>query len=298
MSAWKGGIVVALLPVYCACGATPATTTTEEVDIVRDPFPEAQAAIRESLLALDDIRDRDELESVHIHGPKFSQMDIERGRTGFDEMIAEEFALVAAVRDASIDWRDLKIDVFGDVAIVTSLPRFTLTFKNGGTAQLDMVSTLVWVRTTEGWKIAHENNNAIRDIVADPFPEAQQAIREEILALEEVGRSRDWEALRAAHLEGPKFTDFGSGMERDNFDQMLETEIAALSAIDDFTADFRDLKIDVFGDVAVATSFPVYTGTSANGEKIKIERRATMVYVRTPHGWKIAHEHLSVPQAQ
>jgi ketosteroid isomerase-like protein len=136
------------------------------------------------------------------------------------------------------------------------------------------------------------------DIVSDPFPEAQEAIRAEVLALEEVGRSRDWEALRAAHLEGPKFTGFGAGLERHDFEQMLTAEIAALSGIDDFSTDFRDLKIDVFGDAAVATSFPIYTGTSASGEKIKIERRATMVYVRTPSGWKIAHEHLSISEGE
>ena len=136
------------------------------------------------------------------------------------------------------------------------------------------------------------------DMIRDPFTEAQDAIRAEMLALQGIARNRDWEALRAAHLEGPKFTDFGAGMERNDFDQMLAAEIAAISGMDDFTVDFRELKIDVFGDVAVATSFPIYTGTGANGEKIEIERRASMVYVRTADGWKIAHEHLSVPRTE
>ena len=79
---------------------------------------------------------------------------------------------------------------------------------------------------------------------------------------------------------------------------MLEREVAGLSALEEFSIDWRDLKIDVFGDVAVATAFPIYTGTSADGEKIELERRATMIYVKTPDGWKIAHEHLSVPDAE
>ena len=58
------------------------------------------------------------------------------------------------------------------------------------------------------------------------------------------------------------------------------------------------VMIDVFGDVALATSFPSYTGSISNGEKIEIERRATMVYVKTTDGWKIAHEHVSVPEGE
>ena len=415
--------------------------STPANDIVEDPYFEAQAEIRGALLSLDDIPDREGLLAVHVRGPKFSQLDVERGRTGFDEMLDEEAAFVTFLREASIeleiDWRDLKIDVFGDVAVVTSLPRFIMTADDGTVDGFDATATLVWVRAADGWRIAHENINAIQDIVGDLFPEAQEAIRATkealveafrsgdsqtlrsfhlesskfskfgsgsdarldfegmnaqeaaglafvtenlpdvsidfrelkidvfgdvavttsyplihgtapsgmrielplrltevwvntdagwkiahehatqapdivrdpfpmdqaairaaILSLSDIGRNRDWEALRVAHLEGPKFTDFGAGMERHDFDQMLATEIAALSGMDDFSADFRDLKIDVFGDVAVATSFPIYTGRNANGEKIEIERRATMVYVKTPAGWKIAHEHLSVPEAE
>ena len=136
------------------------------------------------------------------------------------------------------------------------------------------------------------------DIVKDPFPQAQEAIRAEMLALQGIGRNRDWEALRAAHLEGPKFSEFADGMQRNDFDAMLAREIAGLSTLEGFSIDWRDLKIDVFGDVAVATAFPIYTGTSADGQGIELEKRATMVYVKTSTGWKIAHEHLSVPEAE
>ena len=301
MSVWKGGIAVVLLPVFSACSSTPATTTME-VDIVRDTFPEAQEAVRESLLALDDIRDRDGLLSVHVQGSKFSQMDIERGRTGFDEMLAEETAFVTAVRDGSIEWRDLKIDVFGDVAVVTSLPRFTLTFENGATAQLDLVSTLVWVRTADGWKIAHENNNAIPDIVGDPFPEALAAIKATRAACTEAALNRDWDALRSFHLESSKFTKFGREEGRLGFEEMIAGEIAMgsamLDAIPDISVDFRDQKIDVFDDTAVETAFLVVMGTLPDGAELELELRSTSVWVRTTEGWKIAHEHNSQAQAE
>jgi len=136
------------------------------------------------------------------------------------------------------------------------------------------------------------------DIVRDPFPEAQAAIRAEMLALSDIGRRHDWDGLRAAHLEGPKFSEIGAGLERNDFEEMITGEIAQVSAVQNLSIDWRELKIDVFGDVAVATSFPLYTGTDANGETGELELRATMVYVKTADGWKIAHEHLSPPAAE
>ena len=76
---------------------------------------------------------------------------------------------------------------------------------------------------------------------------------------------------------------------------MIAEEIAALSVLQNFAIDFRELKIDVFGDVAVATSFPLYTWTDANDEKVELGVRSTMVWVKTAAGWKIAHEHNSSP---
>jgi ketosteroid isomerase-like protein len=116
-----------------------------------------------------------------------------------------------------------------------------------------------------------------------------------MLALKDIGRRHDWDGLRAAHLEGSKFSEIGAGLERNDFEEMIAGEIARMSAVQDLSIDWRELKIDVFGDVAVATSFPLYTWTDENGETGELERRATMVYVKTTDGWKIAHEHLSPP---
>ena len=135
-----------------------------------------------------------------------------------------------------------------------------------------------------------------RDIVRDSFPEAEAAIRAEMLALNDI--DNDWDALRAAHLQGPKFTEFGAGLQRHDFEEMIAAEIAAVSEMKNLAIDFRDLKIDVFGDVAIATSFPHFTWTNENGERDGMHRRATMVYVKTADGWKIAHEHLSAPETE
>ena len=136
------------------------------------------------------------------------------------------------------------------------------------------------------------------DIVHDAFPEAQAAIRAEMLALNDIGPDLDFDALRAAHLQTSKFSDFGDGLERLDFDQMIAREIANVEALKDLSVDFRDLKIDVFGDVAVTTSFPHFAWTNEDGNRGGMDLRATMVYVKTPDGWKIAHEHLSLPDCE
>ena len=143
-----------------------------------------------------------------------------------------------------------------------------------------------------------DESHEAADIISDSFPEAQAAIRAEIEALNDIGGRRDWEALRAAHLEGPKFSEIGNDFERNGFEEMIAAEIAGVSAAQDLSIEFQDLKIDVFGDVAIATSFPVYSWAEGDGERGEAQVRATMVYVRTADGWKIAHEHVSSPETE
>ncbi len=137
-------------------------------------------------------------------------------------------------------------------------------------------------------------SSSARELIHDPCPEAQAAVRAAVLEISEhVGRN-DFDALRADHLESPKFTKFGPRvMRRQDFEGMIADEIAAVSAARDLSIDFRELEIGVFGDVAVATCYPRFTSRDANGEPLQREARMTLVYVRTPDGWKIAHEHSS-----
>jgi ketosteroid isomerase-like protein len=129
--------------------------------------------------------------------------------------------------------------------------------------------------------------------VDDRFPEAGAAVRAAMLRLEDLVNRRDWDGLRSSHLDSPKFTRFGQGAQRQNFDEMIADEIASLSSVKDLSIDFRDLKIDVFGDVAVARSFPLFSFKGPNGEAVELEVRSTFVFVKTPNGWKITHEHNS-----
>jgi ketosteroid isomerase-like protein len=129
------------------------------------------------------------------------------------------------------------------------------------------------------------------DIVGSSFPDAQAAIKAEMRRVVDAAQRHDWEALRQAHLDSPKFTKFGRGRARENFEEMIASEIAGISTMKDPSVDFRDLRLDVYGDVAVSTSFPLFTWTDESGERVEIEIRSTVIWVKTAHGWKMAHEH-------
>jgi len=52
----------------------------------------------------------------------------------------------------------------------------------------------------------------------------------------------------------------------------------------------QDLKVDVFGNVAIATYYPKVTFVK-EGETRNVSGRQTLVFLKTDEGWKIVHEH-------
>ena len=137
-------------------------------------------------------------------------------------------------------------------------------------------------------------SNETPNIVDGSFSEAESAVRDAMLSIDEhVGR-KDFDGLSADHLDSPQFSKFGPRvLERQGFDDMIADEIKAVSAAQELSIEFRDLKIDVFGDVAIATSYPLFTFKDSDGKPGVREARMTLVWVKTPDGWKIVHEHSS-----
>jgi len=61
--------------------------------------------------------------------------------------------------------------------------------------------------------------------------------------------------------------------------------------------DVRDEKLTVGEDVAFWTGLVNMTGTKTDGTKVDLWFRQTLGLVKTASGWKVAHEHESVPFA-
>ena len=60
-------------------------------------------------------------------------------------------------------------------------------------------------------------------------------------------------------------------------------------------SEVRDLKIVVSGDAAFSYGLNRMTGTKTDGVNVDLWFRETLCFLKTDRGWKIVHEHSSVP---
>ncbi|WP_147303570.1 nuclear transport factor 2 family protein [Rhodohalobacter sp. SW132] len=159
-------IVAVLIPIAflvamagCQQGSASGEENIQKPDLINDTFPEAQAEIQEvideTFQSLID-RDADKLISFHAYGPKFTHFKDGLPREGSEANEKGERDLVAAISDWEYDTNDLKINVFGEVAVVTYHADFRPTIA-GEIKQLHYQTTIVLVNTEQGWKITHEH---------------------------------------------------------------------------------------------------------------------------------------------
>ena len=129
------------------------------------------------------------------------------------------------------------------------------------------------------------------DLIGEPYLSVQEEITEVINSIVKDAEEANIEGLKSAHLESVKFSKFGPrNFNRQDVASTNETEAAFFSSISNYKQEVRDLKIDVFDDVAVATYYP-YVTYVLNGEEIKGSGRQTFVFLNTKDGWKLVHEH-------
>jgi ketosteroid isomerase-like protein len=124
-------------------------------------------------------------------------------------------------------------------------------------------------------------------------PEKVAAIKSRIGDIFDAAEHKDWKRLDAYHLYGPNFTKFGSERpERQDASQTRALERAGLETVEDLSMQSRDLKIDVFGDAAVATFILDYS-LRVGSDAVAKQSRATIVFVEDLGSWRIVHEHFS-----
>lgn len=131
------------------------------------------------------------------------------------------------------------------------------------------------------------------DIIHDTFPDQQAAIRKRLDQIWDAARMRDFERLESYHLYGPKFTEFKNGKPRGDAHTCAAGERAFFTMIDQPSADMKDLAINVFGAVAIATFNGQYGGV-IQGKQVSVAQSTTFVFVQQDNDWKITHEHISM----
>ncbi len=156
--------------------------------------------------------------------------------------------------------------------------------------RLTLLCLLVWMSAYVGC-VSTPTRTGNRDIVNDPFPEAKEEVLATMLKIHQDAVTGNVGALRFHHLNSPKFSKFGPRKhERQTFEETSESEASFFTSITDFTIDPKDMKVDVFGNVAVVTYYPHVT-FKKDGKMMTGDGRQTLVFVKTNDVWLIAHEH-------
>jgi uncharacterized protein (TIGR02246 family) len=129
------------------------------------------------------------------------------------------------------------------------------------------------------------------DIIEESFPEAQAEIREAIRSIVSDAETANIEGLKVAHLVSDKFTKFGPrNFNRQDVISTNNSEEAFFGTITNYKQEILDLKIDVFGDIGIATYYP-HVSFVQDGVEKSGSGRQTLVFLKTENGWKIVHEH-------
>jgi ketosteroid isomerase-like protein len=130
--------------------------------------------------------------------------------------------------------------------------------------------------------------------------EDKRAIQAVIRAFFDAGKNKDLTSLAEFHSSRANFTKFDENppFTRQNSDDAFVHEQAAFANISDYEYAIDDLRVDLFGDLAVATFYLTYKGMFVNdysfeGSPVSSHSRVTMVMQKAPPGWRIAHEHFS-----
>ncbi|HXW37957.1 MAG TPA: nuclear transport factor 2 family protein [Nitrososphaerales archaeon] len=135
------------------------------------------------------------------------------------------------------------------------------------------------------------------DWQSDPV---KREVAKVIVAFFEAGKNKDLPHLGDFHSDRGSFTKFDENppYTRQNSEEAFVYEQASFANISDYSYELVDLRIDVFGAVAVATFYLSTKGMFVNdysfeGSTVSSRSRVTMVLVDTGAGWRIAHEHFS-----
>lgn len=158
-------LIIALIYITAGCDVNAANHNCEEqnIDLLINQFPNAQAEIQTVLdgifKAIQD-NDADKLISYHIYGPKFTEFRDSEPRFNSEENEEYERWLVGAVSGFDYNLGNLKINVFGEVAVVTFHADFRPTFGDD-VVQIWGSTTLVFVKVDGDWKITHEHHSPL-----------------------------------------------------------------------------------------------------------------------------------------
>jgi ketosteroid isomerase-like protein len=138
-----------------------------------------------------------------------------------------------------------------------------------------------------------EDPEVLIDLIIEPFPEAKQEIMETFGAIAQSIKDGDMDKLISFHAYGSKFTEFKNGEPRNGDVANEAHERSVFGAVTEVVKfDAKDLKIAVYGEVANLT-FHSDFHLKFGEDLVVVNDQITLLFVDTPDGWKMVHEHHS-----
>ena len=131
-----------------------------QIDVINNPYLEYQEELKEVVNSIKkDIMTSniEGLQSIHLKSDKFTKF----GPRSFERQDVEstnksERTFFSSISNVNYEIKDLKINVFGEIGIVTYYPYVSFV-KDGNAKNVTGRQTLVFLKTNEGWKIIHEH---------------------------------------------------------------------------------------------------------------------------------------------
>lgn len=132
--------------------------------LLKKEFKKEQEELK---MVMNDIReavkagDIDKLIDFHAYGPKFTEFKNGAPRNNGEENEVFERQVFGSVTEViKMDFNDLKVAVYGDVANVTFHSNFQLKFPDSEATVKDQI-TLLFLKVGKDWKIVHEHHSPL-----------------------------------------------------------------------------------------------------------------------------------------
>ena len=159
-------IICALFITGCNNDDDNQTPTPRILDLINTEFPEAKQEVIETWGAIEQsLRDGDMDKLIDFHGysPKFTEYKNGEVVNGSEANETYERAAFGAVTEVvKFGTKDFKVAVYGDVANMTFQSDFHLKFGED-LAVIKEQTSLLFVRTNNGWKIVHEHHSPLNE---------------------------------------------------------------------------------------------------------------------------------------
>lgn len=128
----------------------------------------------------------------------------------------------------------------------------------------------------------------------------ESVIKRAVYRAFEVGKSKDLQSIQQMHSNDErfsKFSDMPPYMRMGYSDTCMHEELY-FASISDYDFKIEDLRIDMFGEMAIVTFLIEHTGMlvddySFTGRTMSVRSRATMVFQEIDKEWLVVHEHFS-----